>query len=502
MSYSHPATARIQSCSLSKSCPCLHGESASKVLAERNYLRQRVNEMNSLFGFAEREITKLKEQVCQLTKEKKSLEEDLTQAKQAPFKKFYSKRDSSGDVPKKRGRPFGHPGAFRKTPETIDEYIAVPLEKCPSCGNSNLSICKHTDEHVQQDIVIKKVITRAFVHSHYWCPHCKKVVSGVGQNEIPKAPIGPVAKAIASFLRYQTKISYDNIQHILQNLFGLEITPGAIVGFDNKVCQKGLSLYEALKKMLPYTSSIYADETGWRKDGKPQWLWTFSNEQLVFFHIDPHRSGNVVKEHLGADYKGILSSDFFSAYNNSINAFAKQKCNAHLLRDVKKLEEEFSEETEVISFCNNLKKLIQDAILLHSQHDKLPPEKWKFSKKNIFRRFKKLYEISLSHSKSETLRKRLLRHKDEILTFLKYPKVVEPTNNRAERSLRNLVIFRKIIFGNRSDQGTKNVSLISTIIQTAKLKGLDPKQVFITLLTKGLTPELSKQFNLPQTRSP
>ncbi len=453
--------------------------------------------MQNLFGFAEKEITCLKEQVSQLTQEKKSLEEELTQVKQAPFKKAYQRRNPS-DHPKKRGRPFGHPVAYRKRPETIDEYVAVPLDKCPVCGHSNLSICKHTDEHVQQDIVIKKVITRSFVHFHYWCPHCKKVVSGVGEKEIPKAPIGPVAKAVAGFLRYQTKISYDDIQRILQNLFGLEITPGAIVGFDNKIYQKGLSLYESLKKMLPYTSSIYADETGWKK----KWLWTFSNEQLVFFHIDPHRSGDVVKEHLGSDYKGILSSDFYSAYNRSINAFAKQKCNTHLLGDVKELEEKFSDNPEIISFCHELKKLIQDAILLHSQHDKLSPEKWKSSKKNIFRRFKNLYKIPILHPETETLRKRLLRHKDEILTFLKYPKVVEPTNNRAERSLRNLVIFRKITFGNRSEQGTKNVSLISTIIRTAKLKGLDPKQVLMTLLTKGLTPELSKQFNLPQTRSP
>ena len=43
---------------------------------------------------------------------------------------------------------------------------------------------------------------------------------------MPKAPVGPVAKAVASFLRYQTKISYDDIQRILQNFFGLEITSG------------------------------------------------------------------------------------------------------------------------------------------------------------------------------------------------------------------------------------------------------------------------------------
>ena len=88
-------------------------------------------------------------------------------------------------------------------------------------------------------------------------------------------------------------------------------------------------------------------------------------------------------------------------------------------------------------------------------------------KKSIFRRFKKLYKTAIPHAQAETLRKRLLKHKDEILTFLKYPEI-EPTNNRAERALRNLVILRKIIFGNRSEQGKKNVSLIAAIIRTAK----------------------------------
>jgi len=495
----HTPGARTQNCPFSKSCPYLGGESPTKVLAERSYLRKRVNEMENLFSFAEEEITKLEGEVSQLREENKTLTEDLTQAKQAPFRK--PKRKTSPDSPRKRGSPIDNPRTSRKRPQDIDEFVVVPLQKCPLCGNSKLSLCKHRDEHIQEDIVIQKAITRCFVHLNYWCPHCKKVVSGVGENEIPKAPIGPVAKAIASFLRHEIKISYDDIQRILHGLFGLPISPGAIVGFDNKIYQKGLPLYEALKKMLPYTHSIHVDETGWKRDGIPQWLWTFTNQQLAFYHIDPHRSGDVVKEHLGSDYKGILSSDFYSAYNRAIKAFAKQKCNAHLLGDVKELQKKFPDDAEVSSFCRTLKDIIQDAILLHSQHDKLTAEEWKSCKKDIFRRFKKLYKVPVSNSDAETLRKRLLKHKDEILTFLKHPEI-EPTNNRAETALRCLVLLRKIIFGNRSEQGTKNISLNTTIIKTAKLNGLDPIEVLKTLLTKGLTPELAKQFGLPQTRSP
>lgn len=54
--------------------------------------------------------------------------------------------------------------------------------------------------------------------------------------------------------------------------------------------------------------------------------------------------------------------------------------------------------------------------------------------------------------------------------------------------LRSVVLLRKIIFGNRSEQRKKNISFIITIIRTTKLLGLDLKEVFKILLTKGLTP--------------
>jgi hypothetical protein len=58
-------------------------------------------------------------------------------------------------------------------------------------------------------------------------------------------------------------------------------------------------------------------------------------------------------------------------------------------------------------------------------------------------------ESDLAVDKAETLRKRLLDPKQEygrLFTFLKH-KEVQPTNNQAEQSLRNMVIFRKICLG-------------------------------------------------------
>jgi transposase len=47
---------------------------------------------------------------------------------------------------------------------------------------------------------------------------------------------------------------------------------------------------------------------------------------------------------------------------------------------------------------------------------------------------------------------------------------VEPTNNRAERTLRLAVIWRKISFGNHSEGGCRFVERILTTVQTLQLQ--------------------------------
>ena len=478
-------------CPFRKFCVFLGGESPEGMLSERNYLRKRVDELEFAMDFSNSQVKKLIRENEELRNDRSQLETELGQALQAPFKK-YEKKDAP-ENPKKRGAPFGHPGYFRKSPDGIDGYVDVHLEKCPHCGNKDLSPCSHTTEHVQEDIESGRAKAICFIRFYYWCSVCKKVVHGRGANEIPNAFIGPDARAKAAFLRYEIKVSYDDVTRVLQNLCGLSVTPGAIIGFDNKVCRKGAPLYEALKKTLPETRCIYADETGWKRD----WLWIFTNSQIAFYHIDGHRSSSVVRAHLGEFYKGVLVTDFYSAYRSLVPAFAKQKCCTHLLRDVEELlDKGLPENPGAAAFLNDLKQLVQDAIDLHKLYPSMTPELRRSGRKDILRRFRKLYSNPVPHKEAETVRKRLMAHRNELFTFLKYPEI-EPTNNRSEQGLRSSVIFRKIIFGNRCGQGKMNVSLIMTVMRTARLKMLSPAGVLKTILTEGVTRELLGQFGIP-----
>ena len=102
-----------------------------------------------------------------------------------------------------------------------------------------------------------------------------------------------------------------------------------------------------------------------------------------------------------------------------------------------------------------------------------------------------LTRVKMINKKAEALRKRLIRHKDEIFTFLLYPDIVEPTNNFSERQLRSSVISRKLSFGNKTKDGADRHAVMMSLIQTTKLEGKNPKDLLLSLI-----------LNSPRIRAP
>ena len=77
----------------------------------------------------------------------------------------------------------------------------------------------------------------------------------------------------------------------------------------------------------------------------------------------------------------------------------------------------------------------------------------------------------LAHHKAKTLRKRLIpgaREHTEVFTFIRFDGPA--TNNHSERSLRPLVIFRKVCMGTRIQQGSRNIAIFNSLVKTAKLQ--------------------------------
>ena len=88
-----------------------------------------------------------------------------------------------------------------------------------------------------------------------------------------------------------------------------------------------------------------------------------------------------------------------------------------------------------------------------------------------------------------TLAKRLLRHQDEMFQFVLHPEV-SADNNLAERSLRPLVIARKISGGTRGDAGTTTRMVLASLVSTWLARGLNPYEECLSLLRKTPLPQV------------
>lgn len=432
------------------------------------------------------------EDVCPYKKEFEELKEELAYVR-FELEQLRSKRYKTGKkpppsdvagipaIPKKKGGLFGHIGWFRKKPDRIDRIEEVRLKRCPHCGSRDLSECSKIDEHLQEDIVLPKIESVLYRHHHYYCKHCKKVVSSKGKNELEHSYIGPKTKAFAAFLRYAVKISERDCKVLFQRAFNLKIVASSIAGFREQLKKAGSPLYQVLKQSLRTGAFIHADETGWKINGDNCWLWKFSNKKICVSHIDTSRGQKVVENIVGNTYGGILISDFLSAYNK-IATKNKQRCLIHILRDLEKVREYWHDDQEVLRYLTRLKKIFEDAIALQAEYK---DKRWNdvyYTRRAALEN--SLKDFGFPNPNKRILKrfaKRLERHKDELLTFL-YEKEIDYHNNHAEQQIRPDVLFRKITFGNRSDKGAEYHNVIMSILQTAKLNGIDPINTFQEIL--------------------
>lgn len=108
-------------------------------------------------------------------------------------------------------------------------------------------------------------------------------------------------------------------------------------------------------------------------------------------------------------------------------------------------------------FCQRLKELLKQSIEVWNDYHKgvKTLEDLKREKELAISEIIELLLLPGGHKDIRRIRKRIIKHHQELFVFLDNP-LIEPTNNRAERQLRPNVIMRKVTFGNRSELGAEN----------------------------------------------
>ena len=453
----------------------------STQLSKIKSLTSKIEELESENNNLKKESDNFKKESDSLKRENERLKKELASIRKPPKWVKENKEESSHKNPvkrkKKRGPKKGHQPVARYRPDEWDEEIEVIPLLCPHC-KTNLPKPHKWHDYFQKDIPepIEPIITK-YNTGWSWCKCCRKEVSA--SNKLSHSLYGPRIHGQVCYWKFDMGLTYARIQKLLLDQYGIEISRGVLSDMVCRVTKQFETTYETIKFMLREEGHIHADETSWRKDRENYWLWSFSNGDLSLYKIDRTRSQEVVREVLGDKIDGVLISDFYCGYNKL--KCEKQKCWAHLLRELRDLKKKYPKNREIERFGNQAKRFFKRAKKM--QEDYLNEIDIKRRLKRLKRETEDWYWKRYRHPDIKRLCDRLYKHDRELYTFIETE--FGPTNNNGEREIRPAVLLRKISFCNRSAKGVRCQEVMMSIMQTSRKQGLSFVDMAIDHLSRN-----------------
>jgi transposase len=373
------------------------------------------------------------------------------------------------------GRPKGHKGSTRPKPRTPD-IVKSPEKKntCNQCGAPLQEI--HVSHHIIEEIVNRQprqVID--FLEFEYKCTCCNDHTLARHPDCPPDGVFGKNALIQTTLLKFEQRLPFEKISQQMESQFGLPMTPSSALDITRRVSEYLRPEYEAIMRRVRRSKVVNVDETSEKVDGKNYWLWVFTSETETFFAIRKSRGKKVLDEVLGKNFEGYLGCDGWKSYSNFTGRL--QRCWAHLLREADWLAEHCQ---EAKSLCLALKRLYAD--LVASLVGDPPFEKRKKLQAAAKRRLQYWLEKDYQSKEAKRFIEKVRNGSDHWFTFVVVGGL-EPTNNRAERALKEPVVQRKIIGTFRNGKGIRIYETMMTLIATWKLQGLNPYEA----MAEGLT---------------
>ncbi len=427
-------------------------------------LLERIEKLEAIVGS---QATHIKDLESKLAKYEK---QDSSNSNQPPstdrFKKNQSLRKQSRN---KSGGQNGHKGTTRLQTKNPDEIIQCHPEKCSNC-ETDLVFVKGKVSSVRQefDVELPEPKVVEYQQIEKICPVCSSKNKGDFPKQI-RAPvqIGNNTRALTTYLHVSHKIPFNRTKEVIADLLGLEISEGTVENFLEKAFEETKQIHSEIMQKLKTCKYINSDETGIRVEKKNYQLWTWCNEFYSYYAADKRRSTAVIEENLGTDYQGIIIHDCHAAQNNT-KAGSHQQCLVHFDRPLKYVIQEEN--------CYWSQSFYHFSLSARKVRDQVWQESFNaIARSKIIKAFHealdKIMEAPPNQKEGMKLYKRVLKHRDSILTFMEHPDV-PADNNGAERAIRNAKIRQKVSGCFRNQEAAQRYAVILSWLETAKKQGL------------------------------
>jgi transposase len=451
---------------------------------ELTQLRAENQGLRSQLELAQAQLARLTEQLAAAQQRIAELEQQRHDP--PPFVKPNRPTPKEPKPPRKKRAPQHNRGRRCDVPTRTEPHA---LSRCPEC---NYRLQGQSVDYRRQVIELPPPEPVAIVEHQVikrWCPHCRRWRSpqlDLSGQVLGQGRIGVRIAALIAFLALVLRLPLRRIQAHLRIVHQLTISSGEVVELLHAVRRTLQSQVDALKAQARASPILHGDETSWRENGVNGYIWAFSTpgaDPIRYYEYDHSRGQAVVKRLLDGWFDGHLVSDFYCGYN--VYAGKHQRCWVHLLRDLHTLKEAQADDGGVVQWAHSVRALYDDAQLwLHAHVE--PSQEAREQQYIVL--VERVHALGLSYARAkhhpcQALAKRLLRHEDELFQFVLI-EGLSADNNLAERSIRPLVVIRKISGGSRSEEGTKTRMALASLFETWQARGLNPFDECLKLLSQ------------------
>ena len=243
-------------------------------------------------------------------------------------------------------------------PEEITKEESHTIDACPSC-NTPLTrmttvVFYEEDIRVPETAVSFKDVTKHTVEKGF-CNQCRTWRPAL---PIPPTPvvIGPKARVFISYASVILRLSYDQIQHVLYDLYAFPISQGEITNIIEGEATTLTPAYEQLKQGIRQQKGVHYDETSWRvqqeEQGNYAWVMTGTETPDAVFLMGVGRDKGNAVELKGDASTAVGITDDYGAYR--VLFTAHQLCWAHPLRKLRDMAQSDTLNPEMRAHCQSV----------------------------------------------------------------------------------------------------------------------------------------------------
>jgi len=367
------------------------------------------------------------------------------------------------------GKAKARPVARKKAkPTRPTRRVVVRSNRCPGCKSRNVCASRgpmntrfFLDLKVSESGVRRVVVK--YVAAKHRCRDCGRYFLPRKFKKLER--FGHSLKCWAVYQHVANRTSFESLSRTLQEFYGLVISFNDLYRFKLDLARRYKLTYVGLLEKIVAGNLLHADETSIQFKKDKGYVWAFTNLENVVYMCRPTREVDFLAPLL-MGFSGVLVSDFYKGYDSM--PCPQQKCLVHLIRDLNgDLEIHFHDEA-FKGLAKAFGALLEQVVATIDRHG-LRRERLQRHKADVDKFFEEACGELFQSEVAEGYRKRFLKYRDKLFTFLDHDGVPWHNNN-SEHAIKHFAKYRMITNGKVTANGLQPYLVLLSIYQTCVYK--------------------------------